>query len=423
MLNHRGGHVLFGVLDDGRIVGQDIADRTLREISNTLQHMRPSVIIEPEQVPIGDRKAVLTLHVPRGEQPPYAYKGRYYVRRGPTATEMPAGQLRALLLRQNTVSWEASTADGISIDDLDQAEIVRTVDSAIDNGRLNDPATRVPLELLRKLGLTTNGTLVNAAMVLFGREDVLQFRYPQCKLHLARFRGTTKEQFEDHRQVSGNLFELLQQGQTFLRQHLPVAGRIIPGVIERSDEPIYPLTALREALANALCHRDYMSRGGSVSIAIYDDRLEISNAGTLPPELTIEMLRRDHRSVPRNPLIAQVLYRRGVIEQWGSGTTKMLKLSADAGLEAPEFAEDGGGFMVSFRSSTYVAPRTVLQDLSQIERQLLEVLADHGPLGVKEIGELTDLPRRTIQDNLKRLQHMHLADFSGKGRGAKWHKS
>ena len=94
-----------------------------------------------------------------------------------------------------------------------------------------------------------------------------------------------------------------------------MAGRIVPDVFERQDDPLYPPAALREALANALCHRDYSIAGGAVSVAIYDDRLEISSSGMLPFDLTPADLTRPHPSRPWNPLIAQVFYRRGIIQK------------------------------------------------------------------------------------------------------------
>ena len=113
---------------------------------------------------------------------------------------------------------------------------------------------------------------------------------------MARFRGVTKDEFLDQQQLTGHAFELLREADLFLRRHLPVAGRFEPGVLERIDEPLFPPLALREALVNALCHRDYSIAGGAVSVAIYDDRLEISSTGLLPFGLTVADLKRDHES-------------------------------------------------------------------------------------------------------------------------------
>ncbi|MHB9038896.1 MAG: ATP-binding protein [Armatimonadota bacterium] len=114
---------------------------------------------------------------------------------------------------------------------------------------------------------------------------------------MARFRGVDKTEFIDNRLEHGNAFDLFQRAQRFFRDHLPVAGRIVPGLFERVDDPLYPPAALREAVANALCHRDYAKAGGSVSIAIFDDRLEISSSGILPFDLTPDDLLRPHASV------------------------------------------------------------------------------------------------------------------------------
>src|SRR5205807_719288 len=107
-----------------------------------------------------------------------------------------------------------------------------------------------------------------------GRTERVSRDYPQCLLRVARFRGTDRTEFLDNRQFSGHAFRLLLHAERFLRENLPVAGRVSPGLFERVDDPLYPPTALREALANAICHRDYSIGGGSVAAAIYDDRLE-----------------------------------------------------------------------------------------------------------------------------------------------------
>jgi hypothetical protein len=209
--------------------------------------------------------------------------------------------------------------------------------------RLRHRAT--PREALDKLGLRVEDRILRAAVVAFGKQMLPH--YPQCGLRLARFRGTTKTEFIDQRQLNGHAFQLLQEADFFLRRHLPVAGRIQPGVFEREDLPIFPPMALREALVNALCHRDYSIAGGAVSVAIFDDRLEITSTGTLPVGITVADLKREHTSKPRNPLIAEVFYRRGLIERWEISDRHMFPLSqAFEGL-LPRLGEkknDGGQF-------------------------------------------------------------------------------
>jgi ATP-dependent DNA helicase RecG len=157
---------------------------------------------------------------------------------------------------------------------------------------------------------------------LFGKESV--FGYPQRKLRLARFKGTDKAEFLDNRQPEGHGFALLDDAMTFLHRHLPLSGRFEPGRLERIDELLFSTAALREALVNAFCRRDYAIWGGAVNVAVFDDRVEIWSDGTLPLGLRPLDLTREHASKPRNPDITNVFWRRGLIEQWGRGTNRIV---------------------------------------------------------------------------------------------------
>lgn len=245
---------------------------------------------------------------------------------------------------------------------------------------------------------------------------------PQCQLRMARFRGTDKTEFLDQRQTHGHALQLLEEAFQFLVRHLPVAGRIEPGVFERVDAPLFPPVALREALVNAFCHRDYSIGGSAVSLAIYDDRLEIWSDGTLPFGLSVDDLKRDHLSRPRNPLIAEVFYRRGLVERWGRGTQKIVELCVQAGQPEPEFVEQAGAVGVRFLPAAYIAPHRVAHDLTVRQRRILQALA--GKLDVS-FGELRSLVApmvavRTFRDDLLHLKRLGTIGLRGRGRGATW---
>ena len=423
MLNGTGGHVLFGVTDDGEIVGQEVSDSTRQDIARELSQIEPQVVLDPEIVPVEGDRAVVVISVPGDRTGPYTYDGRPYVRQGPTTCQMDQDtyEWRLVENRDPRRRWEARPASDIGVGDLDASEITRTISAAIDRGRMEEPGTRDPEDLLRGLGLTREDQLLNAAVVLFGEDRLFIPDYPQCLLRMARFRGTTKSEFEDNRQVRGNAFNLFEQAQRFLREHLPIASEVRSDAIEREDTPLYPMEALREALANALCHRDYGLQGGSIGVAIYDDRLEITNTGTLPPGITIEELTEPHTSQIRNDLIADTFYRRGIIEQWGRGTVKMVELTEEAGLVPPEFEERGGEIVVRFRPVHYVPPTRIEHDLSDLQREILKVLAKTGETPLSDVLEaLDDVPRRTVQDNLQTLRSLDLVELEGRGRGARW---
>jgi ATP-dependent DNA helicase RecG len=123
--------------------------------------------------------------------------------------------------------------------------------------------------------------LLQAAVALYGKSKKLFSLYPQCSIRLARFRGNSRlSDFSDNRQYWGNAFDLLRRAETFLLDHMPIAGRIVDGKMRREDYPMYPPRAIREAIANAICHRDYTNHGGSVAMAMYNDHLEVINPGS-----------------------------------------------------------------------------------------------------------------------------------------------
>jgi ATP-dependent DNA helicase RecG len=226
----------------------------------------------------------------------------------------------------------------------------------------------------------------------------------------------------DHRQLHGHAFQILDDSMHFILRNIPIAGRFEPGKLERQDIPLYPPLALREALVNALCHRDYTIAGGAIFVAIYDDQLEVTSTGLLPPGITIAELKRDHGSRLRNPLIAGVFYRRGLIEQWGRGTQKIVDWCVDAGQPEPEFEEQAGAVVVRFLPSGYHPPRRVGHDLTDRQRQILLIVSDGKEWRFQDIySRLANPPTdRTVRQDLYLLRQLGLVSGSGRGAGARW---
>jgi ATP-dependent DNA helicase RecG len=425
-LNGEGGNVLFGVSNAGQLVGQQVADDTLRNLVEALRPLEPTLPIQPEVIQLGNGNALISLSVPAGRDRPYVLDGRPYYRQGSTTAAMPQDLYEQMLADRAHPQrrWELQEASDTTLEDLDLAEITRTVEESIRRGRLDEPSTREPTALLAGLGLLRNGRLLNAAVVLFGKNGRLLPYYPQCSLRMARFSGVTKSEFVDNRQTEGNLFELLVKAQQFLRDHLPIAGRVVPNLFARVDDPLYPPVALREALVNAFCHRDYGVPGGAVNVGIFDDRLEIASTGRLHFGLRPDDLLQLHNSFPWNPLIASVLYRRGIMEQWGRGTQKIVELSTEAGLPTPQFTERAGEVVVSFFPTRYVAPSRIEHNLSALQQQLLEIIGRYTGVASKQLlAELGPVrsAKRTIQDDLSFLAKVGLIERQGWGAGARWY--
>jgi len=242
-------------------------------------------------------------------------------------------------------AWESQTPDNLHMEDLDETRIKGTVAYGVDRGRM--PASAVTEDawgLLDKFAMIEDGKIKNAAAALFIKRTT---SYPQFLLRMARFQGTEKNVFIDNMRVKGNFYELLDAGIAFLFKHLNQSG-VIKG-LRREDRLEIPVEALREALTNALCYRLLDSPSGSVGIAVFDDRVEIENTGHLPNELTVETIKKSHRSYPQNPIIAETLFKTGFLESWGTGVQRMMEACKNAGLPEPEYGTDGLFVWITFK--------------------------------------------------------------------------
>jgi ATP-dependent DNA helicase RecG len=251
------------------------------------------------------------------------------------------------------------------------------VEAAKSSGRLIGPVGTRIADVLDRLKLRRDGRILQAAVVLFGKEFLPD--YPQCELRMARFRGTDKTEFLDQRHVRGPAFKLLEEAQLFCQRHFPLPGKIVPGKLQRVDTPLIPPDAMREILVNALIHRDYSIAGGAISLAIFDDRVEVWSAGTFPTGITPEKLSKSHQSVQRNPIIADVFYKTGLIEKWGRGTNRVIEMCVEAGIAPPKFEEITGAAVVTFKVNVRGPQQTADQVVGRLGTDAVPSLSQVRP--------------------------------------------
>ena len=378
-LNGSGGTLLFGIRPDGTVEGQDVSDQTLRDIAQAAERFEPPAHLSIERVKVKKgREVVIVSVVIVPDSGPFAYEGRPYERVGSTTRKMPQAKYEKRLLERaySKRRWENEPAEGVSIKDIDRAEVFRIVEAARAKGHLTEPVgSRLP-GVLDRLDVRKDDRILQAAVVLFGKEFMPD--YPQCELRMARFRGLDKTEFMDQKNVRGPAFKLLEEAEVFCQRHLPLPGRIVTGKLQREDRPLIPPDAMREILVNALIHRDYSNAGGAIYLAIFDDRVEVWSTGTFPTGITPEMLSREHKSVLRNPIIADVFHRAGLIEKWGRGTNRVIEMCRKAGIRPPEFHEIAGSAVVKFhvpvgvtiQVTDQVAPQVTPQVTPQVARIL-----------------------------------------------------
>ena len=348
MINGSGGVVVFGVSNKGRIIGQEIGDKTTREIGEAINKFDPAVDIQPIYVPVdnSDKYAIVFRTDGLESDKPYMWDGKPYRRHDSVTSVMPREKFIRLHELQHGLKykWENEVNHNLTIDDLDERLIHNVIQNTVRRGRLSNDALNdtVPIALSR-LNLTKDGTVCNSAAVLFGK---VFSDYPQCRLRLARFKGASKQYFIDNQQHEGNIFELVDAAMAFFFKHLNLSGTT-HNRLYREDNLEIPYDALREAVVNAYCHMRWGYEIATVGIAIYDDCIVIENAGRFPVRISPNTLMRKEEedrkntSMPPNPVIANVMYLAGLIEHWGRGLSMMARECERVGLPTPTFYQNG----------------------------------------------------------------------------------
>lgn len=433
-LNSRGGIVLIGVKNNGHPIGQMVTDPTCQEIANNIRKIEPSAPVEVSYIPLGE-KFVIAMEVPAGDHMPYVFDGRPYYRVENETIIMPQHLYEQLLVKRGQLnhSWEEFVSDEYSIDDLDHDEIYKMVKHGIEAGRVPDDAMNESVsDILSSLELMKNDKLINAAIILFAKK--VTPIYPQCMIKMARFRGLNEsEDFLDNQQFHGNAFKIMEEANAFMRKHLSIAGFYQSDSFVRVDKPTLPVLVVREALINAICHKDYNQRSSAITLAIFDNRMELWNNGTLPRELKIEDLKIKHKSYPRNKLMAKTFFKKGLIETWGTGTTKMVERCREHGNPDPVFEEYSGGISVQFLfpepiqrigSSNVVKQKEVVVPLSKRQQEIMFILGQFGELKLAGIIDKLQgqLPERTLRNDLSALRKLGMIGSRGRGGNAVWFK-
>ena len=351
-LNGEGGWLVFGITPTTlKPLGQVVSDNTKREIAQALSGIEPAADVHVEYVDVPDRQGsqVIAIYFDAfvWGHVPYTYNGRPYYKVESTTSAMPREMFEERLRasKPKYYAWERQTAENINISDLHEERIRGAVRLGVEGGRLPASTVTETLEhVLEKLQLLNDGVPNNAAVALFTTKI---YGYSQFRIRMARFRGTDKLEFIDNQRAEGNFFDLLDAGMQFFFKHLSLSGKVVG--LMREERLEIPVEALREALINALCHRQYEKYNLTIGIAIYDDRIEIESPGILVPPLTPENIKQPHLSYPYNPIIADALFRTTFLENWGSGAGRIVEACRKQNVPEPEWTTDGSFVVVTFK--------------------------------------------------------------------------
>ena len=425
-LNTDGGWLIFGVAPTTlKMEGQDVTENTRREIAQALTHLEPALNVEVEyvDVPDGGGKQLIVMHFEKwiwGAEP-YTYHKCPYYRVESVTKEMPRTMFveRLKAARPLDFAWDEQIAEGITIEDLDEECIRSAVRLGIAGGRLNPSAEGATVEtLLGKLKLLKDGKPTNASVMLFGKNTD---GFPQLLLRMACFKGNDKNEFIDNKRQAGNFFDLLDAGTAFCFRNLRLAGKIVG--MRREEQLEIPAEALREALINSLCHRDYCNPRASVSLAIYSDRIEIVNPGRFPTQLTPENIKLQHESFPYNLKIAQVLYQTNYLENWGSGVKRMMDLCKAQQIAGPEYSwgEDVVAIVFNRRPDSQFDNQNDSQNiLSERQKKIVLLIGGDRRISVAMIASSLSLSEATVYREIKKINTISELYWEGPSKTGHW---
>jgi ATP-dependent DNA helicase RecG len=441
--NTSGGKLVIGVSDNREIIGID--EETIFSVKDQINSIifdRCYPAILPEIYSVNQQgKLLLVVEVFRGNLLPYYLKAEgknkgTYLRIGASNRKADFDHILELERQKRNQSFD---------EELCREEDLSTLDLSPLNARFSALGKPLNDEKLKNLKLIQmeNSTLYPTQGLL-----ILLGKYPHVVTKCARFKGTDMTLFLDRKEYSGDLFSQLEQVEAFIKNHINLRGEIKG--LQRTDTFEIPETALREALINAVIHRDYSNQGRDIKVGVYDDIVNIVSPGGFPNSLTVESLT-EGRSEIRNRVVARVFKELGFIEQWGSGIQRIKNLCTAHGLVEPRIREQGDFVDVEFYrpvadtaekvSDTEAKPAdtetkpvdtetkpadtetkpadTEAKPADTFTRQvqiIMQHLNAHPTIGVKVVGELLEIKDSRAREVLQKMTDKGLLEKCGSAR-------
>ena len=412
--NAKGGTLLLGVRDDGIVVGERLTNDLKAKINSLTRNCKPTITTELSQ--IGEVVAVV---VPEGAEKPYSCGSGYYRRLDGNTQKMSHDELRIMFAENETLPFEEKTVKGFTFDDVSKAKIRAFIKEA----GISIGSTAVP-DFLRSLKVADKTRVKNAGILFFAK-DVYDYLH-QAQMTLLAFKGTDRLHIYDRRDVRDDLLTQFNEAVGFLQKHLNVRSEILG--VNREDIYEIPIEVLREALVNALMHRDYSITGTQVSVEVYDDRVEIVNPGGLPKGLSVRNL--GTVSIRRNELIADLFFRLHKVERIGMGIQKMKETMVAGGLREPTFASDAF-FRATFQRSPEFALKEgkdgseqlverLVEGLAENQKMILELIKRESSISKKAMAQAIGISTTAIDKNLTKLKQKGILRRVGPDKGGHW---
>jgi ATP-dependent DNA helicase RecG len=407
--NASGGKIFLGVDDNGSVPGITIDNKLRSEVQQSASACDPPVEIQMQE--IGN---VMVITVPEGKRKPYRSTNGFYLRVGPNSQKMATDQIAEYVERFGRVRFDERIRKDVNMSGMIDRILVKDYLSlaGIKNTFQNSD------HILQSLGVVKHESgqnyITNAGILFFTR-DVSALIH-QAVITCVAYNGTEKVDILDRKDFTQNAIESIKEGLTFIRRHLNEASEI-KGLIRKNILEI-PLVALREALVNAVAHRDYLETGARIMVEVFSDKVVISNPGGLPPGLSEKDFGK--YSLSRNPLISSLLLRAGLIEKLGTGVNRIKTLVKAAHLPEPKFSFNDFFAVTFLRDGGQTSGQTGGAILSEKLSEVLNLIKLNPKIAISELAKQLKINRSAIQKHIDKLKEKGIIERVGSAKGGSW---
>ena len=337
--NASGGKIYVGISDKGKVVGADTSNAARSRLQDTINKIEPRLAVNVEAY-----EDLIVVDIPEGTNKPYSSSNGFFLRSGPNSQKLDRNGIFEFLQTEGKVIYDYIIDDKYPItDNFNEAEYLDFLKKA----KISDVLPReVMLKNLNCADVAANGILsyTNAGLLFF-RDNSENVRFDFSHVVCVLYKGSNKVYIIDAKHLNGGIMDNIDNSIVFLKRNLRLSYEI--NGLSRKSILELPEDALREAVTNAVCHRDNFEKGARVMVEIFDDRVEITNPGGAPKGITKENF--GTTSIARNPVTASLLHRAGYIERMGTGISRMTYAMESAGLSKPIFEMEGHFFKVIFK--------------------------------------------------------------------------
>jgi ATP-dependent DNA helicase RecG len=415
--NTSGGELYLGIDKTKEVVGINITPELKDKIQQACNEIEnPITVITENKNFFG--KDVLLIKVSKGKDIPYCVSGTVYVRTGAITRPATRQEIRDMMASSGYIQFEKQPVRNASYDEIDEQKVTFFLARRAEKRSTNIPEMPIRQILVNmSVAIKESGQIIptTTGLLFFGK--VPQKFIPHSRINIARFKGIVPVDFIDKAELIGSLPQIIEESEKFIRRNTRKASKIVD--FERVDIPEYPYVAIREAIVNAVAHREYMTDKSPIQVHIFDDRIEIVNPGV--PNVEIAELEGKH--IPRNELICKLLNEYGFMEGFGTGIGRMRLQMREHGLGEPILEIKKQFFKVTFLGPKedilkLVKPeRTDLRKQGLNDRQIkaLAYIFDNKVIAHKEYCEIFDVPNFTAYKELKELVDKGFIKQYGKG--------